>query len=455
MNIRKHFMITSMCFLLTVRFLFSQIVLQGTVTDNGGEYLGSGAEPVVNALVIVTDQSDAGRFFSAYTNEQGQYTFQITQTGVDDDPSVTPGHFTLFQNYPNPFNPSTVICYELSQPCRVTIDIYNVLGQKIITLLNDFQSSSGQVVWYATDANNQGVPAGLYIYSMKAGDVRINRKMLLIDGQQSNAPAAPVIQPGSAITSMNVLNKQLSDQYTLQVAGEDIETYEQHNLEITGDMNFNVIVTRIVTDIDRNVYHMVKIGNQWWMAENLKVTHYRNGDSIPNVTDNTAWSGLSSGALCVFDNSEINADTYGYLYNWYAVNDIRNIAPAGWHVPTDEEWKTLEKYLGMSQSEADVTGWRGTDEGGKLKETGTAHWSSPNIGATNSSGYTALPGGFRYDNGDFSSLGVNAYFWSSTGDDYDGVWILRDLDYYSSGIYRDYYDYYYKHYGFSVRLLKD
>ena len=177
----------------------------------------------------------------------------------------------------------------------------------------------------------------------------------------------------------------------------------------------------MVIDKDGNVYQIIKIGNQWWMAENLKVTHYRNGDAIPEVTDNSEWVDLTSGAYCAYDNDTSNVDTYGYLYNWYAVIDSRNISPAGWHVPTDEEWKELEMYLGMSQSEADNVEWRGTDEGGKLKSTDTTLWESNAYGgATNESGFSALPGGLRYDDffplisGNFDYMGSYAYFWSST-----------------------------------------
>ena len=103
-----------------------------------------------------------------------------------------------------------------------------------------------------------------------------------------------------------------------------------------------------VTDIDGNLYYTVKIGEQWWMLENLRVTHYRNGDAIPNVTDDAEWEGLSTGAYCDYDNDPANVATYGRLYNWYAVGDSRNIAPAGWHVPSDDEWQTLVDYLGGS-----------------------------------------------------------------------------------------------------------
>lgn len=206
-----------------------------------------------------------------------------------------------------------------------------------------------------------------------------------------------------------------------------------------------------VTDIDGNVYHTVKIGNQWWMAENLKVKKYRNGDAIQNVTDAGTWSGLTTGAHCNYDNSEANAVTYGRLYNWYAVNDSRNIAPEGWHVPSDAEWKQLEMHLGMSQSEADAPGWRGTNEGGKLKEKGTAHWNSPNTGASDDYGFTALPGGYRLDDGNFYVLGNVAHFWSSTENSTSSAW-FRYLYYDSASISRYSLN---KQVGFSVRCVRD
>jgi len=177
--------------------------------------------------------------------------------------------------------------------------------------------------------------------------------------------------------------------------------------------------TGSVTDIDGNTYQTVKIGDQWWMAENLKVTHYRNGDAIPNVTDNTEWSNLTTGAYCNYDNYANNADTFGSLYNWYAVSDSRNIAPEGWHVPSDDDWKTLEMYLGMSQSEADGIEWRGTDEGSKLKST--SGWYSDGNG-TDDYGFSAPPGGIRFYDGHYGKVGYEARFWSSTESDSYGTW---------------------------------
>ena len=206
-----------------------------------------------------------------------------------------------------------------------------------------------------------------------------------------------------------------------------------------------------VTDIDGNVYQTVVIGDQVWMAQNLKVTHYRNGDLIPHVTDNGDWAGLTTGAYCIYDNVIGNVFPYGRLYNWYAVNDSRNLAPAGWHVPTDAEWKQMEMYLGMSQVTADSTGQRGTNEGGKLKATGAELWHSPNEGATNESGFSGLPGGARSVAGDFINLSWYAYFWSSTEFDGTDAW-YRELAYYHPKVRRQDVG---KEVGYSIRCVKD
>jgi uncharacterized protein (TIGR02145 family) len=155
-------------------------------------------------------------------------------------------------------------------------------------------------------------------------------------------------------------------------------------------------------DIDENVYHSVTIGTQTWIVENLKVTHYRNGDPIPNVRDVTIWDTLTTGAYCDYDNNARNAKIYGRLYNWYAVNDSRNLAPAGWHIATETEFRELIAYLGGE----DVAG-------AKLKESGTLHWRSPNINAVNESGFTALPGGTVLGSG-FAGLGESGNLWSAT-----------------------------------------
>jgi uncharacterized protein (TIGR02145 family) len=197
----------------------------------------------------------------------------------------------------------------------------------------------------------------------------------------------------------------------------------------------------LVDDIDGNTYLTIRIGSQVWMAENLKVTHYRNGDPIPNVANNATWGRLTTGAYCDFDNDSANVAIRGRLYNWYAVSDTRHIAPAGWHVPTDAEWQTLVDHLG------------GNSGGGKMKEAGTAHWYSPNEGATNESGFSARPGSYRnfFDGVFYAFIGSCAYFWSSSEDLSGTAWNRNlycnssDIDRYTS----------LKKSGFSVRCVKD
>jgi len=196
-----------------------------------------------------------------------------------------------------------------------------------------------------------------------------------------------------------------------------------------------------VTDIDGNVYQTIIIGDQEWMAENLKVTHYRNGDAIPTGLSDSEWENLNSGAYAVYNDDESNADTYGYLYNWYAVDDSRTIAPEGWHVPTDEEWTTLTDYLG-NDAGSQLAGRADLWNDGDLE-------NNANFGT---SGFNALPGGYRSnDDGLYRSMGLDGYYWSSTEYYSDYAW-YRKLGYYGSDVYRNDVN---KRHGFSVCCIRD
>ena len=197
-----------------------------------------------------------------------------------------------------------------------------------------------------------------------------------------------------------------------------------------------------LTDADGNVYHTITIGTQVWSVENLKTTKYRNGDAIANVTEYASWAALTTGAYCWYNNDATTyKTTYGALYNWYAVADSRNIAPKGWHVASDADWTILTNLWG-GESIA----------GGKLKETGTAHWITPNIDATNETGFTALPGGFcMWPNGT-GGMGVHGRWWSSTASSVALGW-SRDIGNDGAYVHRDPYGA--KHDGYSVRCVKD
>ncbi len=231
----------------------------------------------------------------------------------------------------------------------------------------------------------------------------------------------------------------------------NLEVMDSHNLTASHTETIiveNSIVYGSVTDFDGNEYLTVVIGDQEWMMENLKVTHYRDGTAITHVTDATAWAALTSEAYCIYNNNASNeVDMYGALYNWYAVNgDIdgsgtkdKEIAPIGWHVPSHTEWLGLVAFLGGNAV-----------AGGKMKEAGTSHWFDPNTGATNESGLTALPGGTRIASGNYSGINSDGYFWSST--EYTSYAWYRNLIS-QQGIVTV--DYVLKGYGFSVRCVKD
>jgi len=185
----------------------------------------------------------------------------------------------------------------------------------------------------------------------------------------------------------------------------------------------------------------VRIGNQVWMTENLNVDHYRNGDPIPDVRDPQEWTELTTGAWCYFNNNPANGAIYGKLYNWYAVNDPRGLAPQGWHIPSDAEWQMLVDHLGGSAV-----------AGGKLKEQGTKHWDSPNTGASNESGFSALPGGHRdFLDGNYIDMGTVPFFWSSTeNNSFDAF--VRFLHYDHPVVSHYYFN---VHQGASVRCVRD
>jgi uncharacterized protein (TIGR02145 family) len=196
-----------------------------------------------------------------------------------------------------------------------------------------------------------------------------------------------------------------------------------------------------MTDQDGNVYKTISLGTQTWMSENLRTTKYRNGEAILEGTANSAWSIIGTSSYCNYSNTKNNDTiaTFGRLYNWSAVSDSRNIAPSGWHVPTDAEWSTLITFLG------DVS-----VAGGKLKELNLIHWATPNLGADNSTGFTALPSGERDNDGTFTGLGYLATWWSSS--EYNGYGMYRYVYYNGPG---EGVNFTFKGMGMAVRCVKD
>ncbi len=206
----------------------------------------------------------------------------------------------------------------------------------------------------------------------------------------------------------------------------------------TASKTLNFVQTEC-KDASGNYYSTVKIGNKIWMAENLKTAKYRNGDNIVNFSSNSDWGFYSIGSYCVYNNNDTNSKTYGNLYNWFAINDSRNIAPDGWHVAKDDDWANLVSILGGES----VAGY-------KIKETGLVHWAT-NPTATNESGFSGLPSGYRLSSGSYTGLGTNANWWTADENSSTLSW-YRAINSSTNGMSRDYYN---KNTGFAVRCVKD
>ncbi len=380
------------------------VELKGVVLDNATGAVLPGAQ-----IVVETQTMGSG---TTYTDTQGEFTGLVPigqQLTISVQLPCGPnGEWLLVHmETSGPYTQADVIILSVTVP-----------DQKLVT---------GIV------ANCDGVP-------VDAGYVLVNGALhFCVDAVFEVFSCAPNI----TLRGVDVATGNVSDHATIELLND------------TTDMGELLTCTPLfgtVTDIDGNTYQTVIIGNQEWMAENLRTATYANGDPLPNVTDNTAWTQLSSGAWSNYGNAPGNDTIYGKMYNWYAAADPRNVCPQGWHVPTDAEWQQLELALGMPSDEVDSTDWRGTAQnvGGKLKAT--TSWNASNIGATNESAFSGLPGGFRAgNNGYFSVLGISGYWWSASENDVEVAW-YRTLINGNTGVRRDFYD---GRGGFCVRCVKD
>lgn len=280
--------------------------------------------------------------------------------------------------------------------------------------------------------------------------VFLYRDDVLVDSIKINTPA------DTTYTDTGLINYHA---YSYYIRSKDV----WGNMSIPSD-TITVMPCDLVEDYDGNIYQTVKIGDQVWMKENLKATHFPDGSAIPIVEGTTEWASLASTdkAMCYYNNDPQEGDVYGVLYNWAAVmngasgsdenpSGIQGICPVGWQIPSDGDWKELETCLGMSPAEAEASNWRGSDQGGRLKDTGTMYWTSPNTGATNESGFTALPAGYRDMDGSFGWQNKYGYFWTASGYNSSQAW-RRFLGFDNSQVYRSTYS---MLMGQSVRCFKD
>jgi len=293
--------------------LFSQITLQGVVRDNW-------QMPVPSASVELTDQLNGARKYTGATNQRGEYRIDISQTRVDEN-TAFPAQLALLQNFPNPFNPSTIIPFRLNRPQELRIEIYNLLGQKVKTLYDGFQYNTvAQVVWDGTDEQMRYVPAGLYICSMYAEGMRLNRKMILMAGHRmpflagaTDALMAEQARPPS-------LDKPGSNLYRLRIVAVGMEDYIKKDMLIDGSMQFDATVYRKISDIQRDSLltnlagrfdslrvRMSRSETASQMVQYLKTC--REFEAVGSSQDGTAWGMFADGRLSLYVNNFVFSDT--------------------------------------------------------------------------------------------------------------------------------------------------
>ena len=305
-----------------------------------------------------------------------------------------------------------------------------------------WQKSNNAIIWSDANTNIHGdtltfVPEVSELFRLQIIEgtcLPIYSDIIKIYSRYTTIPS--YISDGISIADLLTAGVSVSDMLSaglsvteLYEGGILVGTLEQSGADSTDLANAGLIGT--VTDYDGNMYKWVRIEDQVWMAENLKTSHYADGSAIPYVEGGVEWANLTytDKAYCWYYDSIANKDIYGGLYTWAAAmnsanssdanpSGVQGVCPDEWHLPSDAEWKELEMFLGMSQSGADDTNFRGTDEGGKLKETGTSHWCSPNKGATNESGFTALAGGSMSSGGWWYQEHILSYFWVATKYEY-------------------------------------
>jgi uncharacterized protein (TIGR02145 family) len=367
-----------------------------------------------NALNQITSGSASNSISRSSLNQGVTYFWRVVaKDNHSNSTESSVWSFTTVENLPIPVYQSSVI--ENAYPQRLVMT-YNLSLAKIIPAASAFNVQVNSVVRSLNSVNISGTQVILILSSpVVYGDV----VTVAYTKPSTNPLQTPAGGQAAPLGEQNVTN------------------------------NVTQGSTGTVTDIDGNVYKTVRIGNQWWMAENLATTHYADGTPL---FDGSVLEAIPTDKkyFFVYDNNLKNKETYGLLYNWYAVmnnsnssnsnpSGVQGLCPTGWHVPSDEEWKELEIHLGITESEINIIGYRGTNQGGILKEEGYLHWESPNSGATNARGFTALPGGYRYQNSEgFSEMGKSAIFTSSTGDAarFNNYCWGRELSYEKSSIYR-------------------
>ena len=406
------------------------INISGIVKDSADVGIEGAIVKLENAGIITTTLKDGCFTLNGIpTNNQRQNPARLSNGTI----------FTLSNGH---------LHFSINERSVVEIEVSNLQGRIILSLRKTIDAGPHSLSLPA-------IGSGINIFRVKIGDDTHVFKAA-ISGPISSISSMTVQGATGALSKQSRIKEQIDDVIVVIKAGYLTYRMNVSNSDTNGILIIMIPSASTVTDIDGNEYQTVIIGNQEWTVENLRTTRYNDSTPIPHVPDSSAWSALSTPGYCYYDNdSVLNTDKYGALYNWYAV-DTKKLAPTGWRVPTDADWTELEDYL-----IANGYNWDSTTSGNKIAKSlaSKTYWATFNrVGAigynsetNNASVISALPGGIRSGNGYFGNIGYHGGWWSATENDAGNAWI-RGLGYgydYLGRLYDD------KGWGFSVRLLRD
>ena len=387
-----------------MKFLFSSLLIFTFISsgelhaqDYFIDFKGTGESPIVSWVKI--ENMNQGTSLTIKGNE---VLHLIDYSSLKEAPGSVKSYQIEFA--PNPMAGSSRMQFYLPESGSTTIDLFDFSGKKVAQTRDILP---GGVNSYLI----QGLDRGIFIVAIKCNEYTIRGK--LISTLSSNSTPKILFESSNPVKGVESISMQYNEGDRLKLTGY---SGKNRTLIVFVPSESTTISFRFITctDGDENNYPIVGIGTQYWMAENLRTIRYKNGDLIPVESDNNIWRTVAGPACSWYNNEVVNLLKYGALYNWFTVTDDRKVCPAGWHVPTYDEWTTLISLLG-GESPA----------GNKLKENGIINWSSKNPDISNESGFSALPGGYRTpDRSDttFFGLGESAKWWSSSQENIVTAW---------------------------------
>ena len=427
--------------LLFLAFRFTDNLTTYEVT---GRLIDSDSNAVAAHTVLLRNEQDQ-TIASGQSNDEGHFvlSYQAEAASVDPfDDIQGPSEFRLGSSFPNPFNPRTTVPFYAPEATQAVIDVYDILGRQVIQT----QVGVGQGTHHIVVNLGPGLSQGQYLLRVRGNGFALVQGMTFISAGVSSGSAGIHVRPAGGQERMDIAPRlNISDETAdLRLLMEDTDDFLQRQVQIPFAQNYDtgeLILTRKryipgdgVTDIEGNEYRTVIIGNQEWMAENLRTTRYHDETEIETGLSDTDWRNTTTGAMAVqphgtlsgLNSEEDVVEAYGRLYNWHAVSATGGLCPAGWRVPTDDDWNTLLAYAdSLGYPNSSMTYGAGNALKSRRQEETTlgAPWATfehPRwrFHATHRGwdifGFSGHAGGYRVFNGNFDFVGAYGYWWSST-----------------------------------------